>query len=111
MLRQANAGASAARNHGAREARAPWIAFLDSDDVWTPGHLAATARAMEATGDGAQLYFADSRTPDGRSWFEACGFPVDGPCVLAQDARPWAFTRWQPMMLGVTVMPELNTLL
>ena len=43
-LHQANAGLSAARNTGIREARAPFIALLDADDLWLPGMLAA---AME----------------------------------------------------------------
>jgi hypothetical protein len=34
-------GAGAARNHGARHARARYLCFLDDDDVWKPGYLAA----------------------------------------------------------------------
>ncbi|EYF04944.1 glycosyltransferase family A protein [Chondromyces apiculatus] len=35
------AGVGAARNHGARVARARYLCFLDDDDVWKPGYLAA----------------------------------------------------------------------
>lgn len=39
VIEQANAGPGAARNNGARQALAPWLAFLDSDDVWLPWAL------------------------------------------------------------------------
>lgn len=39
-LYQENHGPSAARNLGVRHARAPWIAFQDSDDLSNPDHLA-----------------------------------------------------------------------
>lgn len=41
-----NGGASGARNAGAALCSSPWIAFLDSDDVWLPG--AATALLGDA---------------------------------------------------------------
>jgi glycosyltransferase involved in cell wall biosynthesis len=39
IVRQENAGQSAARNHGARLASGSLLAFIDQDDVWHPQHL------------------------------------------------------------------------
>lgn len=40
VIRQPNAGPSAARNRGIRESSSELIAFLDSDDLWLPEKLA-----------------------------------------------------------------------
>ena len=45
---QENAGLSAARNTGIREARHPFIAFLDADDLWKPDFLATVLRQFAA---------------------------------------------------------------
>jgi len=52
LIRQPNAGVAAARNTGAAAARGRWLAFQDSDDLWTPDHLATALRDLtHAPGD------------------------------------------------------------
>jgi glycosyltransferase involved in cell wall biosynthesis len=46
VLRQANAGQSAARDTGVRHASSPYVAFLDQDDRWYPWKLKQQVRAM-----------------------------------------------------------------
>lgn len=50
VIRQPHAGPGTARNRGMAEARAPMVAFLDSDDLWLPTKLERFMAALATPG-------------------------------------------------------------
>ncbi|WP_420453076.1 glycosyltransferase family 2 protein [Ilumatobacter sp.] len=78
-----NRGANAARNVGIEAARAPWIAFHDSDDEWLPRKLELQLRALSdnpsAIGAWCAMVVVDETPARSRSKFLAYvpDLPVD----------------------------------
>ncbi|GAA3973997.1 glycosyltransferase family A protein [Allohahella marinimesophila] len=57
-----NRGVAAARNRGLREARAPFVAFLDDDDEWFPQKLALQVSLLEAAAPEVGLVYTGTET-------------------------------------------------
>ncbi len=103
---QDNAGCAVARDNGIRSALSGWVALLDSDDYWTPDHLARMAEAIAGTAGAANYYFADTICPPDRgggSRWESVGFQMKGEFELKEDGSDWALILPQPMMLQSSV--------
>ena len=48
LLQQPNGGPAAARNLAVHESRGEYLAFLDADDLWLPGHLRVLVSYLQA---------------------------------------------------------------
>ncbi len=50
LKNESNSGAAVSRNYALREAKGKWIAFLDSDDLWSPNKLEKQLGFMKENG-------------------------------------------------------------
>lgn len=88
VYRQDNAGPGAARNRGldAIIDGNTIVAFLDSDDHWSPTHL---SNVEDSFASGADFYFADhQREEEALSRFRLSGFAPDGPVLAHHSGAP-----------------------
>ena len=64
ITNEENMGAAKSRNRGVSLARGKYVAFLDSDDCWTPGKLSAQVEVLEQTGSVLCCTARELMTPD-----------------------------------------------
>ena len=88
-LVQENQGPSAARNAAILAARAEYVAFLDSDDIWEPNHLAELTAALRED-PSLDLVYQDALlfgegVPAGLTFMQAA--PSRGPVTFESLLR------------------------
>ena len=104
---ETNKGQAAARNLALSHSLGDIIAFLDSDDLWTPGKLAADAAVFErhpaamVTWSRLVLWTDDTRPPSAAppNWAPALGQPhgtvLEPPILLTHVIANLYDFRWQ----------------
>jgi glycosyltransferase involved in cell wall biosynthesis len=115
VIDQPNAGPPAARNTGLRAAHGEYIAFLDADDVWVQGKLAAQARHLDAHADVGTVFtdwYVWNPEPDGsfRRRPDIEGRSVDDR--VDEGLSGWLYPRllFGSELLTTTVMMRRSTI-
>lgn len=116
VIRQENTGVSGARRRGILEAHGEWIAFLDSDDEWTPDRNEKLSHAAANVGPEVAWIFGDLRVVnddgEGETLFEQFGLSVpESPYVFPDPLSvqyPFQFGLLQASFIRRNVLDELG---
>ena len=84
FLRNPGKGANQARSHGLAQVRAPYVAMLDQDDLWAPGHLGLLESLLDEFPRAAAAF-------SGAHFFQS----PEEPKFDCSGAPPVAFDPWQ----------------
>lgn len=116
VVHQVHAGVSAARRRGVLEARGEWIAFLDSDDEWTPvRNEKLVEAAVRLPQDVAWIFGNLEMVNDSgaaSTTFEEHGLILHGPLEVFQDSVstqfPFQFSMLDGSLIRRSALLELQ---
>lgn len=103
MIRQTNAGVSAARNHGVAASQGDYLCFLDADDWWDPTFLEEMDRMINA--------YPDAGIWGSNYWYVKSG--RQRICVIGVQTgyfdycRVYAERLQMPLWTGAVCMPRV----
>ncbi|WP_075071405.1 glycosyltransferase family A protein [Gemmatimonas phototrophica] len=113
LIRQENAGPGRARNRGAEEARAPYLAFLDADDVWHSNFLSESLAFVRVHPTVAALTWGLQLEPRGvtteRQW-KGSGIP-EGPFRAGPNTSAAVIVSMLTVMLPSCTVHERRSFL
>ncbi len=89
-------GPAAARNQGWRSVRSEWVAFIDADDVWHPGHLQLLASASQ----DADIIFSQVRI------FSSPHVPMPWPTLPASSPRAIVNEAFGRKLFEMNIIPQ-----
>lgn len=109
IISQDNGGHLAAIRTGIEAAASDWCAFLDSDDIWQPEHMALAARAIERYPDLGVHYSGHRETAGPPIFRSKWPTGILGPCTaLTLDTRCRIGTITSTIVMNATLAKRLS---
>ncbi len=123
VIKQANGGPGGARNTGLDNvpAETAYVAFLDSDDMWTPDHLKNAAYSLETF--GGECYWASMQASDefyyhfaiselenneGATRLNESPKVIELPDLASVMLRNWSFLHLSCMVIGRPLFEKIR---